>query len=227
MDAKKLGIFIAERRKQLGLTQAGLAEKLHVTDKAVSRWERGIGLPDINSIEALSDALKVSLVELMQAKSTEADSISTTAAEQLLTETIALSRSSDKFVRSIGSMILVCFGMIGLFLLFVLFSAWNHVVFSVISLLTGFAAWGIPIWKITLSHSRRIGTTFVASLGFALTSVTVQFYALAHKVHIGDLSAIMDTIDGLAIVVALFGAVTLLLNLLTILKISKNNSTAG
>jgi len=68
MDAKQLGTFIAERRKQLGLTQALLSEKIHVTDKAVSRWERGIGLPEINSIEALADALDLSLTELMQAK---------------------------------------------------------------------------------------------------------------------------------------------------------------
>ena len=42
MDAKKLGQFIADRRKTLGYTQADLAEKLHVTDKAVSRWEIGV-----------------------------------------------------------------------------------------------------------------------------------------------------------------------------------------
>lgn len=41
MDAKRLGAFIAERRKELGLTQVRLAEQIHVTDKAVSRWERG------------------------------------------------------------------------------------------------------------------------------------------------------------------------------------------
>lgn len=51
MDAKQLGPFIAERRKELGMTQTHLAKKLHVTDKAVSRWERGVGLPDINSIK--------------------------------------------------------------------------------------------------------------------------------------------------------------------------------
>ena len=51
MDAKQLGPFISERRKELGMTQTHLAKKLHVTDKAVSRWERGVGLPDINSIE--------------------------------------------------------------------------------------------------------------------------------------------------------------------------------
>jgi len=68
MDAKKLGAFIAQRRKELNLTQADLAEKLHVTDKAVSRWERGLGLPDINTIEPLALALEVSLAEVMKAE---------------------------------------------------------------------------------------------------------------------------------------------------------------
>lgn len=42
MDAQKLGAFIAEMRKEQHMTQAELAEKLHVTDKAVSKWERGV-----------------------------------------------------------------------------------------------------------------------------------------------------------------------------------------
>lgn len=66
MDAKKIGLFIANQRKSLGLTQAELAKKLHVTDKAVSRWERGQGFPDINSIEPLADALEVSIAEIMK-----------------------------------------------------------------------------------------------------------------------------------------------------------------
>lgn len=70
MDAKKIGLFIADQRKSLELTQAELAEKLHVTDKAVSRWERGQGFPDINSIEPLADALGVSIAEIMRGEKT-------------------------------------------------------------------------------------------------------------------------------------------------------------
>ena len=65
MDAKMFGAFLARVRREQGLTQAELAEQLHVTDKAVSRWERGVGLPDINTLEPLADALGLSLADLM------------------------------------------------------------------------------------------------------------------------------------------------------------------
>lgn len=68
MDAKVFGKFIMERRKQLGMTQAELAEKINVTDKAVSRWERGLGFPDINTLEPLADALGIEVVELMRSE---------------------------------------------------------------------------------------------------------------------------------------------------------------
>lgn len=56
MDAQKFGAFLQTQRKSLSLTQSQLAEKLHVTDKAVSRWERRVGLPDINLLEPLAEA---------------------------------------------------------------------------------------------------------------------------------------------------------------------------
>ena len=68
MDAKRFGTFLALRRREKGMTQAALAEKIHVTDKAVSRWERGVGFPDISTLEPLADALDVSVLELMRAE---------------------------------------------------------------------------------------------------------------------------------------------------------------
>ncbi|MEE0105195.1 MAG: helix-turn-helix domain-containing protein [Lachnospiraceae bacterium] len=68
METKELGMFIAKRRTELGMTQAQLAERLHVTNKAISKWENGRGLPDIANVEGLADALDLSLQELMECR---------------------------------------------------------------------------------------------------------------------------------------------------------------
>lgn len=66
MDNQKFGAFIAAARKEKGMTQSELAEKLHVTDKAVSKWERGAGFPDIKTIEPLATALGLTIFEIMR-----------------------------------------------------------------------------------------------------------------------------------------------------------------
>lgn len=166
MDAKQLGPFISERRKELGMTQTHLAKKLHVTDKAVSRWERGVGLPDINSIEALAKALEVSLVELMQAKRNENEHISTKEAENLMMDTIELSKITSKVLKGIGSVILSGFTLVALLLLLLLVSDGEIVLFSVGSIIAGLIAWGIPIWKISYANSGGIVISIISSLGF-------------------------------------------------------------
>lgn len=65
---KTLGMMIAELRKEEGMTQLQLAEKMGVTDKAVSKWERDLSCPDINSLPNLAALLGVSVDELMQLK---------------------------------------------------------------------------------------------------------------------------------------------------------------
>jgi Predicted transcriptional regulators len=65
MDNRKIGNFICELRREKGMTQKGLAEKLNVTDKAVSKWERGAGYPEITLIPQLADVLEVSSGELL------------------------------------------------------------------------------------------------------------------------------------------------------------------
>lgn len=65
MDREMLGRFIAQRWKERNMTQRELAEKLHVTDKAVSKWERGAGCPDISLLEPLAEALELSVDQLL------------------------------------------------------------------------------------------------------------------------------------------------------------------
>ncbi len=65
MDQKKIGSFIAARRKDICLTQSQLAEKLGITDKAVSKWENGKSMPDLSLFRPLCDLLQITLNELL------------------------------------------------------------------------------------------------------------------------------------------------------------------
>ena len=65
MNQIKIGKFIAESRKKQNLTQLQLAEKLGITDKAISKWERGIAMPDTGVMLELCDILKISVNELL------------------------------------------------------------------------------------------------------------------------------------------------------------------
>lgn len=73
MNKERFGAFIAENRKQMGLTQAQLADRLHVTDKAVSKWERGLSYPDVTLLEPLADTFGISIDALLRCQSPEDD----------------------------------------------------------------------------------------------------------------------------------------------------------
>lgn len=221
MDAKQLGPFIAGRRKELEMTQAMLAEKLHVTDKAVSRWERGVGLPDINSLEALAVALEISLVELMQAKCDENGQISTQEAEGLLLDTIKLSESNSKIAKGIGMVILSALTTVAFLLLLLVASEGSIVLFSVGSIIAGLIAWGIPVWQISIGRSMKIVPLVISSLGFSLIALMIQFFQIAIEVYTGDWAAIEDTITALTVVVVLFITITMFLNILMLKKTAR------
>lgn len=72
MDITKIGKFIAVRRRCLGMTQQTLAEQLSITDKAVSKWERGLSFPDISLLGNLALALKCSIGEILNGNMNDA-----------------------------------------------------------------------------------------------------------------------------------------------------------
>ncbi len=76
MDNKTTGAFISARRRELSLNQKQLAEKLGVTDKAVSKWETGRSAPDISLLEPLARELGVSVVEILQGEKVKEENFS-------------------------------------------------------------------------------------------------------------------------------------------------------
>lgn len=94
MDNTQFGAFIAQLRKEQGLTQKELADRLNVTDKAVSKWETGKGFPDVKLLEPLAQALGVSLAELMRGQRQETGTFTTAEADAAVSQAMGQSEKS-------------------------------------------------------------------------------------------------------------------------------------
>ncbi len=96
MNYEKIGEFIASKRKEKDLTQNELAKKVGVTDKAVSKWERGLGCPDVSILEVLAKELGVSVLELLKGRKIENEVINVTEADDYIKETFKVSKDVTK-----------------------------------------------------------------------------------------------------------------------------------
>lgn len=83
MEQIKIGKFIADCRKQKGLTQAELAEKLNITDRAISKWETGRGMPDSSIMLDLCEIFNISVNELLSGEKIETNNYNFKAEENL------------------------------------------------------------------------------------------------------------------------------------------------
>lgn len=94
LDNIQFGHFVAQLRKEQNLTQKELAERLHVTDKAVSKWETGKGFPDLKLLEPLAQVLNVSLVELLQGERTPSPTLTKEEAGQAAVQAMEQSQKN-------------------------------------------------------------------------------------------------------------------------------------
>ena len=90
MEKQTLGQKIAELRKAKNMTQLELANKLSITDKAVSKWERDISCPDINTFPKLAELLGVSVDELLQANNAISENKETKGIVDLVLKAVPL-----------------------------------------------------------------------------------------------------------------------------------------
>ena len=116
MDNEKMGRFIAKQRKAKGMTQLGLANKLHITDKAISKWERGLSSPDIGLLPQLADILGVSIADLLKGEQTDvAEANTISSVNEVLhyaEETVQKKYSVIKLVLSLSFTALLLIGII-------------------------------------------------------------------------------------------------------------------
>ena len=155
MDQLKIGKFIAECRKQKQLTQLQLADKLGITDKAISKWERGIAMPDTSIMLELCNILCISVNELLNGEMINMEN-SNEKNEQLLLD---MAKELEKKNKTIWS------------------SMWAIMIVSMTALIAGIfvAAFLIPegIWQL------------VTILGIGILFLIPCFYALKLEVSVG------------------------------------------
>ena len=103
MDQIKIGKFIAECRKKNNLTQMQLAEKLNITDRAISKWENGKGMPDSSIMIDLCNELKISVNELLSGERIEMKEYNKKAEENLF----ELNKSNEKKNKIINYIVII------------------------------------------------------------------------------------------------------------------------
>ena len=155
MNQIKIGRFIAECRKKANLTQMQLAEKLGITDKAISKWERGVAMPDTSIMLNLCDILGISVNELLNGEKIYMEN-SNQKNEQLLLDMAKELEKKNKVIWT---------------------SMWAIMIVSIIALLAGIFAVRFLIaegvWQL------------VAVLGLCVVFLIPCFYALKLEVSVG------------------------------------------
>ena len=155
MDQLKIGRFIAECRKQTKLTQLQLADKLGITDKAISKWERGIAMPDTALMLELCDILGISVNELLSGEKIMMEN-NEKKNEQLLLDMAKEVEQKNKTIWT---------------------TMWAIMIVSIIGLLGGcfVAAYVVPegVWQL------------VTVIGVVIVFLIPCFYALKLEVSVG------------------------------------------
>ena len=98
MDPKKTGMIILEARKRLKMTQKDLADKLYVSDKAVSKWERGLCFPDISVLIPLTEILNISLYDLLRGEKVNKKEVEETLKNTINYSNSEINRKKKKYM---------------------------------------------------------------------------------------------------------------------------------
>lgn len=97
LDKEKVGKFIAELRKEKGMTQKELAEELRVSDKTVSKWETGNGIPDVSMLMPIADLFEVTVAEVLQGQRlAQTDRINVAEVNAMLKQTLQMTEEENE-----------------------------------------------------------------------------------------------------------------------------------
>ena len=159
MDQIKIGKFIAEKRKEQGLTQMRLAEKLGITDRAVSKWETGKSLPDASIMLELCELLKISVNDLLCGEVVSMEKYNEQTEKNLI-EMVRQKEQADKKMLTFE----IVLGVLSTVFLF-----------AMIAVGTVFMKAGMPVWTFIVPVAVGFAQ-FIVCMAFALRIEQVAGY---------------------------------------------------
>lgn len=225
MDAEKTGMLIRTVRSECNMTQKELAEQLHVSAAAVSKWENGHGFPDLSSLEKIADVLQLSITDLIQGERRK-DDVETE--ESVVRDILQLSERERKEKDKIQKIILT--GSIGflfivgsIFIIYmtstqnkpVLDFTQSTGVLTIAPLLFGIASWTIALINCIRGKNLETGKSeLLHAFSFACCAIALWFpiLQLDLRVREEDIVFVLDTIWGFDFASMLLLWITVLFN---------------
>ena len=193
MDSQKFGAFVAQCRKDKKMTQADLAAKLNVTDKAISRWKRGVGFPDINTIEPLAAALDASVAELMKSERIDESEVSITTSNEIVNNTLNFAEKQIQQERKNILSIIGCLTSAVILILYLDSIGWqlDTFLFTVVGVILPFVAilsflmlLGYAVYRKFKEQSCR-QTFLIALIGLGVVALILGIFMLAGTLGLG------------------------------------------
>jgi len=172
MDQVKIGKFIAECRKNNNLTQMQLAEKLNITDRAISKWENGKSMPDSGIMLDLCNELKISVNELLSGEMINMKDYNKKAEENIL-NTISDSNKKIAKKNQLIGVIILFFGILISMLALMAFNPDSHA--CSFSIIIGVLCSTIGFYKITKTKSYLKNIVFVIIFFITFVGIILLF----------------------------------------------------
>lgn len=131
MNSSDFGKFICQLRKEQGLTQMELAEKINVSDKAISRWENGKKYPDIEILEDLCGVLGISISELIACKRIESNEEAISITEHAYIDELIRSRKKKRTIKTLVGVFVA--SLLVIFIAFFVYNSYGDDIYSAIA----------------------------------------------------------------------------------------------
>lgn len=183
MDAKEIGRFICSLRKDKGLTQSALAQMLNISNRTVSKWETGEGMPDISILPQLAKALEVTADEILAGKRNEVKKSADIKVEEIENKENLLNLFKISFVISLffaifGALLGTVTELYCIWAFNILFYTHWEIMFVAVSLLAivaGGLVFSVGVTRLSVTYTKTEIARLCRKKGLALSVISVVF----------------------------------------------------